>query len=115
MCSIIQRVVIQGFVLTAILTPILIIAVSIIKYRRVCRDKYGFTFKALAALCIWIVLTFGMMFIHFTVSWALYHPAEQLDPKNWCPPNTFIGLHLVYLSLGCLLAYWMGRYKIKLR
>lgn len=114
MCSIIQRVVIQGFVFTAILMPALIITVSIKKYRGVYRDKYGFTFKALAALVIWMLLTFGMMAVHLIVAWTLYHPAEPIDPKNWCPPATYIGLHLVYLLVGCLLVYWMGRHRTKL-
>jgi hypothetical protein len=98
-----------GFLIVAALTPILIIVKSVQSYRLVGQDIETFRFKAVAAICIWLFLTLGMMLIFGFLAYVISH-AMSRDP--FIKPHPTIGyivLHLFYFAVCYLLVDWVSR------
>lgn len=111
MNTVIYQILGWSFLLTAVMTPILIIVQSVRSYNLIKLDKETFTFKALAALCVWMFLTLGMIFILGMLAYVIGH-AMATDPtvKPHSTPG-FIGLHLIYIAVCYLLVDWVSRRK----
>ena len=116
MDSIIYSILEWSFLIVAALTPTLIIVNSIKSYRLVNQNIETFRFKAVAAVCIWLFLTLGMLLILGFLAYVISH-AMSGDPSIKPHPTIgYIGLQLIYFAACYLLVDWMSRRRnIKLR
>ena len=109
MDSAIYQILGWGFLIVAALTPILIIVQSIRRYRLMKQDFESFRFRVVAAICVWLLLTFGMMFILGFIAYVITE-AMTFDPSAKPHPTLgFIVLHLIYFSVCYLLVDWVSR------
>ena len=90
-------------------TPILVIVQSIRRYRLAKSNKEIFTFRAVAALSIWLVLTPGVLLLLGMLAYVISE-AMAMDPSvKPHPAGGNIVLHLIYLSACYLLVDWVSR------
>ena len=100
-----------SFFIAAVLIPVLIVVKSIKSYRLVRLNKEIFTFKAVAALCVWLLLTIGLFFLKALLAYMIGHALSQSPSIKPEPSLWYIGLHLIYFSIGYWLVYWVSRQK----
>jgi len=100
-----------SFVIVAALTPVLVIIGSIRNYRLRSLDFETLRFKAIAAIFIWLVLTFGLFVLFGFLAYVIGHAMSQdrsLQPR---PTPEYVAIHIIYFSVCYLLVDWVWRRK----
>ena len=73
------------------------------------QDFESFRFRAVAAICVWLLLTFGMMLILGVLAYVITE-AMAFDPSVKPHPTFgYIALHLIYFAVCYLLVDWVSR------
>ena len=104
-----------SLIVVAAVTPVLVILFSIRNYRRGAVDFETARLKALVALLVWLLLTFGMFLFLGFLAYVMSH-AMSLDASARPHPTfTYFVIHLVYFSVCYLLVDWMWRGKLRKR
>ena len=100
-----------AFILAAALTPVLVVALSVRNYRRHVCDFETARFKALAAICVWLLLTFAMVFLLGFATYVIAHSLSQNPSIQPRPTLTYLAVHVIYFAVCYLLVDWVARRK----
>jgi hypothetical protein len=98
-----------AFVVVAGITPVLVVALSVRNYRLHRNDFETARFKAIAAVLIWLVFTFVMMFLLGLATYIIAHSLSQNPSVQPRPTLTYVGVHLIYFATCYLLVDWVAR------
>jgi len=100
-----------SFIVVAPVTPVLVTLFSIRNYRRGAVDFETARLKALVALLVWLLLTFGMFLFLGFLAYVTSHAMSQDASARPHPTFTYLVIHLMYFSVCYLLVDWMCRRK----
>ena len=97
------------FWLTLVLTIALIGIVATKRYRTQRERKRTVIVKAISALGIWLVLSFGVLIMQSLYSWAVIHMVEDNLPiKLELATVSMVGTIALHILAGSGLVYWTG-------
>ncbi|HEY0081073.1 MAG TPA: hypothetical protein VGB73_20885 [Pyrinomonadaceae bacterium] len=91
------------------IAPIFVLINSIRAYRQTATGRGRKVLKAVLALLIWVLLSFGLFFMTFVYVYANAHRPNLNEPPALSSALTYLGLTVVYALAGFGLAYWMRR------
>jgi len=100
-----------GFLIAAALTPVLVVALSVRTYRRHQQDFETARFKALVAICIWLILTIAMGLLLGFATYIIGHSLSQNRSLQPRPTLTYLAVHVIYFAVCYLLVDWTARRK----
>jgi len=100
-----------AFIIAAAITPALVVALSVRSYRRHELDFETARFKALAAICIWLILTLAMVLLLGFATYIIAHALSQNPSLQPRPTLTYVAVHLIYFAVCYLLVDWVARRK----
>ena len=100
-----------GFVIVAVVTPVLIILISIRNYRLGAHDFETARFKVIAALCIWLFLTLAMSLFLGFAAYVVSHAMSQNPSARPHPTLSYVAIYVVYFAACYLLVDWVSRRK----
>jgi hypothetical protein len=105
-----------ALVTVAVGTPLIVLVKSTLDFWRASSGRSRIIFKGLAALAIWFVVSWGMMFMLFLTFFGAAHTDYRMshngapDPSGNDDPTGSISLLIgIYALIGSGLVYWMLR------
>lgn len=101
------QILLIGFFVIAGVTPLIILALTILNFTRNSARRTAITLKALAALAIWAILTFILVMIFIMV--VFQFPAYVSQANALISTVIFVVGTLIYALAGGGLIYWMKR------
>ena len=109
--SIVYPILGWAFIIAAAFTPVLVVTLSVRNYRRRGCDFETARFKALAAICVWLLLTLAMVFLLGFVTYVIAHSLSQNPSLQPRPTLTYLAVHVIYFACCYLLVDWVARRK----
>ena len=107
-----SEIVIQFMIIAALICsvaiPLFIIFQSCINFSRVKEDHFFIVLKAIGFLCIWLFLSFGMLYILFFVFYSAAH-AVNPESANVALAKSLTFLSVVYILIGVGLVFFVRR------
>ena len=100
-----------AFIIVAAITPALVVALSVRNCRRYGLDFETARFKALAAICIWLILTLAIVSLLGFATYIIAHSVLRNPSLQPRPTLTYVAVHLIYFAVCYLLVDWVGRRK----
>ena len=95
------------FFAVMVVTPLVILLLGIVNFRRDKLRQGVIILQAVAALAAWIILTFAIVMIFFMT--VFEYPAYKSQSNEVISTAIFIGGTLIYLLVGGALIYWTKR------
>jgi heme/copper-type cytochrome/quinol oxidase subunit 2 len=89
------------------LTPLVILVLGVLNYRRDRMRQAKNVLQALGALAIWAVLTFVIVMIFFMT--VFEYPAYHSQADEIKSTAIFVGGSLIYFLAGGVLVFWTKR------
>src|SRR5207247_11286193 len=90
-----------------VITPLAILLLGIVNFRRDKLRQGVIILQALAALAVWIILTFVIVMIFFMT--VFEYPASKWQPNGVISTAICVGGPLLYLLVGSALTFWTQR------
>jgi hypothetical protein len=98
-----------GFCVVAGLTPVVILVVSIVNFARFAARRVAILLKTLAALAIWVFLTFGFIMAFMVLVFPGPGYAARTQSDDLKVTVIFIVAIVIYALAGSGLIYWIKR------
>jgi hypothetical protein len=95
------------FFAVMVVTPLVILLLGIVNFRRDKLRQGVIILQAVAALAVWIILTFAIVMIFFMT--VFEYPAYKSQSNEVISTVIFVGGTLIYLLVGGALIYWTKR------
>ena len=112
----VAQLTIIALVIVAVGTPLIVLVKSVFDFWRAKSDRGNIALKGFAALAVWFLISWGMMFMLFVTVFSAAHSEYRLshggapDPSGSDDPTGMIILLVVIYTLACGgLSYWMLR------
>jgi hypothetical protein len=101
-------VLIWSCILAAIVVPALI-GIKLFSNGAAERSSSALVFKAAVALVAWLILTAGLFVMWAVLAYVVPHALSSDPTAEWRPTPAYVGMHVVYVLVGCGLVYWVWR------
>ena len=95
------------FFAVMVITPLVILVLGIVNFRRDKLRQGVIVLQALAALAVWIILSFAIVMIFFMTIFE--YPAYRSQADNLKSTAIFVVGGLFYFLVGGVLIYWTKR------
>jgi protein-S-isoprenylcysteine O-methyltransferase Ste14 len=88
-------------------TPLVILLLGVLNFRRDSMRQARSALQALAALAIWAILTFIFVGVNLMLPFTVHYPATHADDLKFVA--VAFGGGLIYALVGGALIYWTKR------
>jgi amino acid transporter len=102
--DILGQILLVAFFAVMFITPLVVVVLSIVNFRRDKVRQVKTVFQSLGALAIWVFLTFVMVMIFFMTVFS--DPGNSSRANEWSANIIYFGGNLLYFLMGCVLIVW---------
>jgi magnesium-transporting ATPase (P-type) len=105
--DILGQVLIVLFFAVMAITPLIILVLGIVNFRRDRLHQGVIVLQAVAALVVWIILSFAIVMIFFMT--VFEYPAYKSHSNELIGTAIYVGGSLIYLLVSAVLIFWTKR------
>ena len=95
------------FVAIMVITPLVILVLGIVNFRRDKLHQGVIVLQAVAALAVWIILSFAIVMIFFMT--VFEYPAYKSHSNEVIGTAIYVGGSLIYFLVSSVLIFWTKR------
>jgi len=102
--DILGQILLLAFVAVMVITPLAILVLGIINFRRNKMRQVKSVLQALGALAVWVFLSFVIMMIFFMTVFS--YPVNSSRANEWSANIIYFGCSVIYFLVGGVLIVW---------